>query len=152
RLDFTNPGQVSGNLIRLAAAGGSWRHTCWMGVGTQKLSSAAHGSRRTRHSPIRKQHSLLFHRNLHVLPISGVQVLISLRPRRSDDRSCDTMDAKPVPDEAKELKLVNTVELKIAMTTGDDKLEAILKTFLTALLLKLASPHSSVRNKVCFGV
>lgn len=60
-------------------------------------------------------------------------------------------DPTPVVDEARELKLVNTVEMRIALTTSGDKLEAILKTFLAALLLKLGSPHASVRNKVSFG-
>jgi proteasome component ECM29 len=50
--------------------------------------------------------------------------------------------------EAKELALVSKVELRIALADSDTKLESILKTFLTPLLLKLASEHASVRNKV----
>ncbi|KAL8938334.1 MAG: hypothetical protein Q9211_003256 [Gyalolechia sp. 1 TL-2023] len=50
--------------------------------------------------------------------------------------------------EAKELSLVNKVELRIALTDSDTKLESILNTYLPPLLLKLASDHSSVRNKV----
>ena len=51
--------------------------------------------------------------------------------------------------EAKELGLVGKVELRIALTDSDIKLEAILKTYLAPLLLKLASDHLAVRNKVC---
>lgn len=54
------------------------------------------------------------------------------------------------PDEAKELRLVNNVELKIALAEGDDKLQRLLNLYLPPLLLKLASPHASVRNKVAF--
>lgn len=54
------------------------------------------------------------------------------------------------PDEAKELRLVNNVELKIALAEGDDKLQRLLNLYLPPLLLKLASPHVAVRNKVCF--
>ena len=50
--------------------------------------------------------------------------------------------------EAKELALVGKVELRIALADNDNKLENILKTYLAPLLLKLASPHLSVRNKV----
>jgi proteasome component ECM29 len=59
--------------------------------------------------------------------------------------------APAAPDEAKELALVNKVELRIALAEGDKKLEIVLKTFLAPLLLKLASPHGSVRNKVNTG-
>jgi len=50
--------------------------------------------------------------------------------------------------ETKELSLVGKVELRIALADSDAKLESILKTFLAPLLLKLASEHVSVRNKV----
>ncbi|KAL8817777.1 MAG: hypothetical protein Q9223_003452 [Gallowayella weberi] len=50
--------------------------------------------------------------------------------------------------EAKELSLVGKVELRIAMTDSDPKLENILNTYLPPLLLKLASDHITVRNKV----
>lgn len=50
--------------------------------------------------------------------------------------------------EIKELSLVGKVELRIALADSDSKLESILKTFLAPLLLKLASEHVSVRNKV----
>lgn len=49
--------------------------------------------------------------------------------------------------EARELELVGKVEMKIALAK-DDKLESILKPYLPPLLLKLASDHQSVRNKV----
>lgn len=48
----------------------------------------------------------------------------------------------------KELSLVGKVELRIALADSDEKLEALLKTYLAPLLLKLASEHASVRNKV----
>ena len=51
------------------------------------------------------------------------------------------------PTEARELELVGKVEMKIALAK-DDKLESILKIYLPPLLLKLASDHASVRNKV----
>ncbi|KAB8302005.1 hypothetical protein EYC80_005458 [Monilinia laxa] len=49
--------------------------------------------------------------------------------------------------EARELELVGKVEMRIALAK-DDKLESILKPYLPPLLLKLASDHQSVRNKV----
>ncbi|MCJ1471847.1 proteasome component M29 [Lambiella insularis] len=58
--------------------------------------------------------------------------------------------AQPKPaetPEAKELSLVGKVELRIALTDSDTKLESVLKTYLAPLLLKLASDHMSVRNK-----
>ncbi|KAF8247482.1 ARM repeat-containing protein [Wilcoxina mikolae CBS 423.85] len=53
-----------------------------------------------------------------------------------------------VPDEAKELRLVNNVELKIALADTDAQLQKLLNLYLAPLLMKLGSPHSSVRNKV----
>ena len=50
--------------------------------------------------------------------------------------------------EAKEINLVGNVEMRIALTDTDAKLESILKVYLAPLLLKLASNHLSVRNKV----
>lgn len=50
--------------------------------------------------------------------------------------------------EARELNLVGKVELRIALAESDSKLETILKTYLPPLLLKLASEHITVRNKV----
>jgi proteasome component ECM29 len=50
--------------------------------------------------------------------------------------------------EARELALVGKVEMRIALTDTDAKLEAILKTYLAPLLLKLASENVTVRNKV----
>ncbi|MCJ1386964.1 proteasome component M29 [Xylographa soralifera] len=49
--------------------------------------------------------------------------------------------------EAKELALVGKVELRIALTDSDAKLQSMLNTYLAPLLLKLASDHVSVRNK-----
>lgn len=56
--------------------------------------------------------------------------------------------ASSVSPEQRELTLVGKVEMKIALTDTDTKFEAILKTYLAPLLLKLASPHESVRKKV----
>ena len=50
--------------------------------------------------------------------------------------------------EQRELSLVGKVELRIALIETDSKLEVTLKTYLPPLLLKLASEHLSVRNKV----
>jgi proteasome component ECM29 len=49
--------------------------------------------------------------------------------------------------EARELDLVGKVEMRIALAK-DDKLESMLKTYLPPLLLKLASDHIAVRNRV----
>jgi proteasome component ECM29 len=49
---------------------------------------------------------------------------------------------------ARELNLVGKVELRIALADSDSKLQSILNTYLPPLLLKLASEHLSVRNKV----
>lgn len=50
--------------------------------------------------------------------------------------------------EQRELSLVGKVEMRIALADSDAKLESTLKTYLAPLLLKLASEHGSVRNKV----
>ena len=49
------------------------------------------------------------------------------------------------PSEARELTLLNKVELKIALS---DDIQSSLKTYLPPILLKLASEHVAVRNKV----
>jgi hypothetical protein len=49
--------------------------------------------------------------------------------------------------EARELELCGKVEMRIALAK-DEKLESVLKPFLAPLLLKLASEHATVRNKV----
>ena len=54
-------------------------------------------------------------------------------------------------DESKELRLVNNVELKIALADTDEKLQRLLDLYLPPLILKLASPHALVRNKVGFA-
>ena len=56
--------------------------------------------------------------------------------------------SSPNAAEARELALVGKVEMRIALTDTDAKLEAILKTYLAPLLLKLASENVTVRNKV----
>ncbi|GAM88830.1 hypothetical protein ANO11243_068640 [Dothideomycetidae sp. 11243] len=58
------------------------------------------------------------------------------------------MAAAEQSPEAKELSLIGKVELRIALADTDDKLQSTLKTYLAPLLLKLASPHAAVRNKV----
>ena len=50
--------------------------------------------------------------------------------------------------EARELSLISKVELRFALADTDSKLQSILQTYLAPLLLKLASDHVSVRNKV----
>lgn len=50
--------------------------------------------------------------------------------------------------EAKELSLLSKVELRIALADTEQKLESILNTYLAPVLLKLASEHINVRNKV----
>ena len=56
--------------------------------------------------------------------------------------------AAPQSPEQRELSLVGKVEMRIALADTDTKLESTLKTYLPPLLLKLASEHQSVRNKV----
>ncbi|KAI5783555.1 proteasome stabiliser-domain-containing protein [Geopyxis carbonaria] len=53
-----------------------------------------------------------------------------------------------VPDQAKELRLVENVELKIALADTDGKLQRLLNLYLPPIILKLNSPHITVRNKV----
>lgn len=50
--------------------------------------------------------------------------------------------------EQRELSLIGKLEMRIALADSDTKLEATLNTYLAPLLLKLASEHQSVRNKV----
>ncbi|KAF9692267.1 hypothetical protein EKO04_009548 [Ascochyta lentis] len=50
--------------------------------------------------------------------------------------------------EAKELALVGKVEMRIALTDSEKKLEDLLKVYLAPLLLKLGSEYVAVRNKV----
>lgn len=50
--------------------------------------------------------------------------------------------------EARELSLIDKLELKIALAESSSSLQRLLNTFLPPLLLKLASEHVSVRNKV----
>ncbi|KAF2725681.1 ARM repeat-containing protein [Polychaeton citri CBS 116435] len=50
--------------------------------------------------------------------------------------------------EQRELTLVGKVEMRIALAEGDNQIQNTLKTYLAPLLLKLASEHASVRNKV----
>lgn len=51
-------------------------------------------------------------------------------------------------DEQRELFLIGKVEMRIALTDTDAKLESQLKTYLAPLLLKLSSTSPEVRNKV----
>ncbi|CAG8534937.1 9628_t:CDS:10 [Funneliformis mosseae] len=48
----------------------------------------------------------------------------------------------------KEIDLLEKVELRIALAETDQKLEKILDTFLSPILLKLESPHEVMRTKV----
>ncbi|EWC46169.1 hypothetical protein DRE_04547 [Drechslerella stenobrocha 248] len=50
-------------------------------------------------------------------------------------------------DEAKELNLLKNVENRIVFAQNDAALQTILKTFLCPMLLKLESPHATVREK-----
>lgn len=57
--------------------------------------------------------------------------------------------ATPPSTESKELSLLDKVELKIALADSEAKLQNVLNIYLSPILLKLASEHVSVRNKVC---
>lgn len=50
--------------------------------------------------------------------------------------------------ESRDLNLLDKVELKIALADSEAKLQNVLNIYLPPLLLKLASEHVSVRNKV----
>ncbi|KAJ5083817.1 hypothetical protein N7456_013244 [Penicillium angulare] len=50
--------------------------------------------------------------------------------------------------EARELSLIGKVEFRIAMADSDEKLQSLLQTYLSPLLLKLSSESVAVRNKV----
>jgi proteasome component ECM29 len=50
--------------------------------------------------------------------------------------------------EARELSLIGKVEFRIAMADTDEKLQSLLGTYLTPLLLKLSSDSVEVRNKI----
>ncbi|KAM7202732.1 hypothetical protein V8F33_002658, partial [Rhypophila sp. PSN 637] len=51
--------------------------------------------------------------------------------------------------EQRELNLVEKVDFKIlSVANNEQKLQDLLKVYLAPLLLKLASEHASVRNKV----
>ena len=56
--------------------------------------------------------------------------------------------AEDTSSEARELNLVGKVEMRFALADSDGKLQTLLSTYLTPLLLKLASEHAAVRNKV----
>lgn len=58
------------------------------------------------------------------------------------------MAATTQTPEQRELSLIGKVEMRIALADSDAKLESTLKTYLSPLLLKLASEHIAVRNKV----
>lgn len=47
-----------------------------------------------------------------------------------------------------ELQLIDKVELRITLSSSDEKFQQSLNTFLAPLLLKLASPHNQVRSKI----
>jgi proteasome component ECM29 len=51
------------------------------------------------------------------------------------------------PDKAKELQLINKLEFRIALEKNDEKLQSLLGTYLSPLLLKLKSPHQEVQQK-----
>jgi proteasome component ECM29 len=55
--------------------------------------------------------------------------------------------ANPPPSASRELELVSTVELRIALASTSPQLQTLLAKYLPPLLLKLASPHASVRAK-----
>ncbi len=56
--------------------------------------------------------------------------------------------AADTSSEARELNLVGKVEMRFALADSDTKLQTLLSTYLAPLLLKLASEHAPVRNKV----
>jgi proteasome component ECM29 len=51
------------------------------------------------------------------------------------------------PDKTKELQLINKLEFRIALEKNEQKLQTLLGTYLTPLLLKLKSPHPEVQQK-----
>lgn len=57
-------------------------------------------------------------------------------------------DSTSASSETRELSLISKVELRIALADSDEKLQALLQTYLAPLLLKLCSESLAVRNKV----
>ena len=51
-------------------------------------------------------------------------------------------------DEARELRLVNNVEFRLAQVAGESRLESELGKYIVPLMLKLVSPHAAVQRKV----
>lgn len=47
-----------------------------------------------------------------------------------------------------DIALLNKVELRFAVTKNEEKFSSLLNSLLPPLLLKLASPHANVREKV----
>nr|POE48406.1 proteasome component ecm29 [Quercus suber] len=72
--------------------------------------------------------------------------LLSYQPARSVPFPELVMAAQS--PEQRELTLIGKVEMRIALADSDAKLQATLNTYLAPLLLKMASEHVSVRNKV----
>ncbi|EEP82976.1 predicted protein [Uncinocarpus reesii 1704] len=58
------------------------------------------------------------------------------------------MPDQPASTEARELSLISNVEFRIALADSDEKLQSLLQKYLAPLLLKLASEHVAVRNKI----
>lgn len=65
-------------------------------------------------------------------------------------RTSKTAIFQEMSAESKELQLIEKVNLRLVLADTPEKFEKDLQTFLPPLLLKLASPHSSARQKV-FG-
>lgn len=106
--------------------------------------------RRHRHlQPHHLHYSFIREYDPSPLSLSTIQTATLLQPSHKPQSTCPMA---AVPDEAKELRLVNSVELKIALADSDSKLQKLLNLYLPPLLMKLGSPHASVRNKVRFRI
>jgi proteasome component ECM29 len=87
------------------------------------------------------------------LPLAIPQIpaisIIGLQEAYPISRSPKPVDmAGSASSEARELNLVAKVEMRFALADSDGKLQTLLSTYLAPLLLKLASEHTAVRNKV----
>jgi proteasome component ECM29 len=82
---------------------------------------------------------------LYFLSISLFNALLELH-RLQNPSSLIMADSQS--PEARELSLIGKVEFRIAMADTDEKLQSLLGTYLTPLLLKLGSDSVEVRNKI----
>lgn len=113
---------------------------------TSPYPSPAYGPRHPR-LPVDRATSPSFACLWTVVAITNT-ITITITPSPHHHISTTFNMASEQTPEAKELSLVGKVEMRIALASSDKKLEDLLKTYLSPLLLKLGSTSPAVRNKV----